>query len=532
MGRFLTINPMTRKRWKRFRRMKRATVSAWLLGIIVVLTLCADVLCNNIPLYVRVDGQWAFPLFRFYPESTFIPEGRDVAPDYKQLRQHPVFTQSNRNVIRFPLIPHGPRETLDEHSIRASRDMRLLLFPVPLVARFDVSPDLHIARHVAADAMFSSVDGDLEGSHLSQKFPISEALRNAIERRLANQPSPLFEERVTLPEKGLDGVLTLTAWESRPSPPATVRLTLRAKGGPPIRRSTVTLDRENGSAVGGDTALWASLNASCREKITQTAGLARQGPVEAFSVHQGPFRLQAVFDTEVAWPHRPVRGHWLGLDVAGRDVLSRLVHGLRVSLVFSVLLVVASMGIGIAIGAIQGYYGGTTDIVVQRLIEIWSAIPFLYVMILMGSLFGASLWLLLFCYAIFHWIGISYYMRGEFLRLRGCAFVDAARSLGVRDSVIIFRHILPNAIIPVITFAPFSLVGAIAALAALDYLGFGLPALTPSIGELLHQAQSHRDAWWLILYPSLTLFIVMLLGVFVGEGIREAFDPRPRSNME
>ena len=171
-------------------------------------------------------------------------------------------------------------------------------------------------------------------------------------------------------------------------------------------------------------------------------------------------------------------------------------------------------------------FGGGVDITAQRLIEIWSAFPFLYIMILMGSVYGRSFYLLLFCYGIFNWIGISYFIRGEFLRLRGQAFVETAKCMGISSFKIMVKHILPNAMVPVITFFPFSLVGAIGALAALDYLGFGLPPPTPSWGELLFQAQQYRWAWWLILYPSLALFIVMLLGVFIGEGIRNAYDPK------
>jgi microcin C transport system permease protein len=166
------------------------------------------------------------------------------------------------------------------------------------------------------------------------------------------------------------------------------------------------------------------------------------------------------------------------------------------------------------------------------LIEIWSALPFLYIMILMGSIYGRSFGLLLFCYGIFNWIGISYYMRAEFLRLRALPFVDSARCMGIPAGTIMLRHIFPNAITPVLTFFPFSLVGAIGALAALDYLGFGLPPPTPSWGQLLHQAQQFRWAWWLILYPSLAIFTVMLLGVFIGEGVRDAYDPRRYSRME
>ena len=231
----------------------------------------------------------------------------------------------------------------------------------------------------------------------------------------------------------------------------------------------------------------------------------------------------------VAWPYRPVPGHPMGIDAAGRDVLSRVVAGTRTALVFGLVLAVSSMLLGIAAGAAQGYFGGFVDIAAQRLIEIWSALPFLYVMMLVGSVLGRSFLLLLICYGLFNWIGISYYMRAEFLRLRTRPFVEAARCQGLSSWRIMWRHILPNALTPVVTLLPFSLIGAISSISALDFLGFGLPPLTPSLGELLAQAQQNTTAWWLVLYPSLVLFTILLLSVFVGEGLRDAFDPKPKA---
>jgi microcin C transport system permease protein len=188
--------------------------------------------------------------------------------------------------------------------------------------------------------------------------------------------------------------------------------------------------------------------------------------------------------------------------------------------------------LGIIIGAIQGFFGGKVDICMQRFTEIWAALPFLYIMALLGNLLGRSFGLLLLVYGCFCWIGLSYYMRAEFLRLRNRPFVAAARCLGLSNTRIIFFHILPNALTPVITLFPFLLVGAIGTLVSLDFLGFGLPPLTPSWGELLHQAQEHRSAWWLIVFPTATIFIVMFSTVMVGEGVRNAFDPKPFSKLQ
>ena len=235
---------------------------------------------------------------------------------------------------------------------------------------------------------------------------------------------------------------------------------------------------------------------------------------------------------EISFPFRPCREHPFGIDAGGRDVYARVVHGMRIALLFGLVLAFWAMLTGLVIGAVEGYFGGRTDILCQRFTEIWSAIPFLYVMIFIGSTVGRSFTVLLVCYAIFNWIVVSYYMRAEFLRLRTHAFVEAARCQGFSAARIIFGHILPNALTPLITLFPFLLMGAIGSLAALDFLGFGLPPMTPSCGELLNQAQQFRGAWWLVFFPSLALFVVMLLTVLVGEGLRDAFDPRQRSRLE
>ena len=234
----------------------------------------------------------------------------------------------------------------------------------------------------------------------------------------------------------------------------------------------------------------------------------------------------------VSFPFRPVPGHPLGIDAGGRDVYARIVHGMRIALVFGLALTLLGMLFGLVVGAVEGYFGGVADLALQRFTEIWSALPFLYVMIFIGSTVGRSFTVLLVCYAIFNWISVSYYMRAEFLRLRTRTFVEAAKVQGLSTLRILFVHILPNALTPLITLFPFLLMAAIGSLAALDFLGFGLPPMTPSCGELLQEAQQFRSAWWLIVYPSLALFVVMLLTVLVGEGLRDAFDPRQKSRLE
>ena len=260
----------------------------------------------------------------------------------------------------------------------------------------------------------------------------------------------------------------------------------------------------------------------------------REGYVRVFLEPKSPPKatVRDIAPAAVSFPFRPVPGHPFGIDAGGRDVCSRVVHGLRISLVFGLALALLGMFFGLVIGAVEGYFGGATDIVLQRFTEVWSALPFLYVMIFIGSTLGRSFTVLLVCYAIFNWITVSYYMRAEVLRLRGRTFVEAAKVQGVSTFRIIFVHILPNALTPLITLFPFLLMGAIGSLAALDFLGFGLPPMTPSCGELMQEAQQFRGAWWLLVFPAAALFVVMLLTVLVGEGLRDAFDPRQKSKLE
>lgn len=236
--------------------------------------------------------------------------------------------------------------------------------------------------------------------------------------------------------------------------------------------------------------------------------------------------------TCVSYPFAPCPKHPFGLDNSGRDVLLLVIHGMRIALNFGLVLAFSGMLIGLVIGSVEGYFGGWIDVICQRFTEVWSAMPFLYVMIFIGDTLGRSFGILLFCYAIFNWIAVSYYMRAEFFRLRSRTFVEAAKCQGFSAWRIIFGHILPNALTPLITLFPFLLMGAIGSLAALDFLGFGLPPMTPSCGELLKQAQADPSSWWLIFFPAAALFIVMLLTVFVGEGLRDAFDPRQKSKLE
>jgi microcin C transport system permease protein len=241
---------------------------------------------------------------------------------------------------------------------------------------------------------------------------------------------------------------------------------------------------------------------------------------------------ETIEDLKANPPSPPDLKNLLGTDDRGRDILTRLIYGFRISFTFALIITFVSMSIGIFIGALQGYFGGIFDLTVQRIIEVISALPFLYIIIILGSSLGNSFLMLVIVFALFDWIGISYYIRAEFYKIKEFAFVEAARAIGVPRSKIMFKHILPNAFTPVITFLPFDLIGAIFSLSALDFLGFGLPAPTPSIGELLRQGMANISSYWLSLYPAIFLFVILLLIAFVGEGIREAFSPKKFYKIE
>ena len=230
--------------------------------------------------------------------------------------------------------------------------------------------------------------------------------------------------------------------------------------------------------------------------------------------------------SKLAHPAAPTATNWLGTDSNGRDMLARLLYGFRVSIWFALALTATGTVLGILMGAIQGYFGGRIDLGLQRLIEIWGAIPELYLLIIFASIFEPSLLLLLVLLSLWGWMGLSDYVRAEFLRNRSLEYVKAARALGLSNAQIIRRHVLPNSLTPVITFLPFRMSAAILALTSLDFLGLGVPASVPSLGELLKQGKTNLDAWWIIVPTFVLLTLTMLLLTFIGDALRDAFDTR------
>lgn len=222
----------------------------------------------------------------------------------------------------------------------------------------------------------------------------------------------------------------------------------------------------------------------------------------------------------------PSRQHWLGTDDSGRDVLARLIYGFRISVLFGLALTVASTVIGIAAGAVQGYFGGVVDLVMQRFLEIWSSMPTLYLLIILASFIQPGFWVLLGIMLLFSWMALVGLVRAEFLRGRNFDYVRAARALGMMDARIMFRHILPNAMTASLTFLPFILAGSVTTLTSLDFLGFGLPVGSPSLGELLLQGKNNLTAPWLAFTGFFVIALMLSLLVFIGEAVRDAFNPR------
>jgi ABC-type microcin C transport system permease subunit YejE len=426
---WLRIDPITRKRLERFRRIKRGYYSFLILVAAIVLSVFAPFLAESRALLVWHDGALYLPTFQFYDMNAF---GQEPPPDwatgeleaeYRRLRQEWVVDGRDGRVI-MPPIPWNPYEN----------DFWYNEILNEVQAALDEGDGAAAARLARRDGL-----GELAGMIASGEI-----------RTLLSDP--------------------------------------------------------NRSATGN------------------LVGLARGGTVPSLA------RLGQVPPT----PPDFARGHYLGTDSQGRDVAARLLYGFRISIFFALFLVAFGQVIGTFIGSLQGYLGGRFDIVSQRVIEVLISIPFLYVVIIMAALFAPSFWMLLAIMALFQWIGITFYMRTEMYREKTREYCLAAKSYGSSHLRVIFRHLLPNSLTPLVTFTPFAVVGAIFALTSLDYLGYGLPAPTPSWGELIDQALQieNRNRLWLTLAPFGALTVTLVLVVFIGESVREAFDPKQYARYE
>jgi len=239
-----------------------------------------------------------------------------------------------------------------------------------------------------------------------------------------------------------------------------------------------------------------------------------------------PYSYNTIVDVAGAAPSAPSSTNWLGTDDTKRDVVARVIYGFRLSVLFAIIVTVCASIIGIAAGAVQGFFAGWTDLIFQRIIEIWTGTPSLYVIIIIFAILGRSFWLLVFLSILFGWPALVGVVRAEFLRARNFEYVRAAKALGVSNTKIMFRHMLPNAMVATVTLLPFIVTGAIGSLAALDFLGFGLPSSAPSLGEMTLQAKQNLQAPWLGFTAFFAFAIMLSLLVFIFEGVRDAFDPR------
>ncbi|OWU70144.1 peptide ABC transporter permease [Roseovarius sp. 22II1-1F6A] len=362
------LSPLNQRRWRNFKKNRRALWSLWLFSILFGLSLFADYLANDKPIVINYQGEYFFPITNFYPETTF---GGDFQTEA---------------VYRYP-------------------EVECLIVSGGLEACFD-DPE-----GVIEDAQ----DGEVAGEAIDKGWMI-----------------------------------------------------------------------------------WPLV----------------------------PYAYDTPNDLRGPAPSAPNSEHWLGTDDAARDVLARVIHGFRLSILFTAIVTILTSIIGVVAGAVQGYFGGWVDLVFQRAIEIWSSTPGLYIIIIMFAILGRSFWLLVFLTVLFGWPALVGVVRAEFLRARNFEYVRAAKALGVSDRKIMFRHMLPNAMVATLTMMPFIITATIASLASLDFLGFGLPSSAPSLGELTLQAKQNLQAPWLGFTAFITFALMLSLLVFIFEGVRDAFDPR------
>ncbi len=516
-------------------RIRRAKWALRALIALYTISLGSELICNSRPLLMRYEGNWFAPFIK-NPDLRSVTEGTNTTAliNYRSFTRTANFTNNTANFVLWAPVRYTPNDTIDSATLAEFITVTAHIVPEVFVCRFDLLPDQRIVRCENC-ARFFPGGYDFDHDRLSDHWRIPDEVLKAAQQRYGERAAPRVEVNVQhLRDKNLRATLTMPAFEPNPyGATPTARISLRMEG----RSESPLAMRFRKSGDGVFKALehrrWQEVPTALQTEILALVAKSFAGE-KAQSAIQWKNRAAQVkcVLNEISWPHPPVAGHCMGIDSAGCDVFAHVLYALRISMTFGIILSLWAMLLGIVFGAIQGYFGGKVDICGQRLTEIWSAMPFLYIMILIGAVLGRSFMLLLIVYGLFNWLGMSYYMRAEFLRLRSYQFVEAARCQGLSSLRIIMSHILPNAVTPIITLLPFTLAGAIGALAALDFLGFGLPPLTPSWGQLLQQAQHFRSAWWLIFFPSLALVTVILLTVIIGEGLRDAFDPKQQSRME
>ncbi len=446
------VDPITKRRFARFRRIKRGYYSLLILLAAIVLSIFAPYLAESRALLVMYKGEAYFPTFTYFSMAVFQqtpPPGwqaADLETDYLRLQ----------------------REWRLEHDLYQREIAQPGIDPAPVNAKYPNRDNKVLMPVIPWDPFQSD-------------FWYTEILNEVQERLSAGDR----DEAVRLARRdNLDELANLIETGE-------------------IDRLLADPERAPGGTL---------RNLAMAGTVASIAHLAKPAP-------NAP-------DAD--------REHFLGTDSQGRDVAARLLYGFRISIFFSLILVFIGQVAGTFIGALQGYFGGRFDIVSQRVIEIVVSIPFLYVVIILAALMVPSFWMLLGIMALFQWIAITFYMRTEMYREKTREYCLAAKSYGASHFRIIFRHLLPNCLTPLVTFTPFLIVGAIFSLTALDYLGYGLPPPTPSWGEMIDQAldANNRDKLWLTLAPFTAITLTLLVVTFIGESVREAFDPKQYARYE
>ena len=452
---WIRLDPITRKRLERFRRIRRGYYSFIILTIAVVLSVFSPYLAESRALLVWHEGRLYLPTFEYLPMETFGQEPppawgmADLETDYLRL-QHEWRLERELYERELDGVSGDAAALAALEDRYPNRGHYVVMPPIP----WDPYQNDFWYNEILNDVQAFLDAGDVPAAARLARRDRLVQLADGIE-------SGGIERMVTDPELSPTGDLL---------------------------------------------------------------GLARTGAMPSL----------AALGTVPPTPPDFRRRHYLGTDSQGRDVASRLLYGFRISVFFALFLVLIGQTVGTVVGSLQGYLGGRFDILSQRFIEVLIAVPFLYVVIIMAALFAPTFWMLLGIMALWQWIAITFFMRTEMYREKTREYCLAARSYGASHLRIIFRHLLPNCLTPLVTFTPFAVVGAIFALTGLDYLGYGLPAPTPSWGELIDQALQveNRDKLWLILAPFGALTITLVLVVFIGESVREAFDPKRYARYE
>jgi ABC-type microcin C transport system permease subunit YejE len=452
---WIRLDPITRKRFERFRRIKRGFYSFLILVVAIVVSIFAPYLAESRALVVWHNGTLYLPTFQFYEMNTF---GQEPPPAWNTGELETEYRRLQREwALERQLYERDRARVGDDPAALAGVDAKY-----PNRGNYVVMPPIPwnpYENDFWSNEILNQIQSELDEGDAAAAGRL--ARRDGLDELADAIESGEIHKLLADPERSPTGNLV---------------------------------------------------------------GLARSGAMPSLA------ELGQVPPT----PPEASRRHYLGTDSQGRDVAARLLYGFRISIFFAIFLVLIGQAIGTFIGSLQGYLGGRFDIISQRVIEVLTSIPFLYVVIIMAALFAPSFWLLLAIMALFQWIAITFYMRTEMYREKTREYCLAAKSYGSSHLRVIFRHLLPNSLTPLVTFTPFAIVAAIFALTSLDYLGYGLPAPTPSWGELIDQALQieNRNRLWLTFAPFGALTVTLVLVVFIGESVREAFDPKQYARYE